>query len=116
MALDRPKMSQVILNLIGNAIKFSPNGANIQVTVDQERTRVRISVHDNGPGIPADELSSIFSPFYRSQRSTSTLPGSGLGLAICKRIVERHGGRIWAENAIGGGAVFQLTLPLNDNL
>jgi PAS domain S-box-containing protein len=116
VALDRPKMSQVFLNLIGNAIKFSPNGANIQVTVDQERTRVRISVHDNGPGIPADDLGSIFNPFYRSQRSTSMQAGTGLGLAICKQIVERHGGRIWAENAIGGGAVFQLTIPLNDNL
>jgi PAS domain S-box-containing protein len=113
VALDRPKMFQVLLNLIGNAIKFSPVGANIQITVDQERTNVRISVRDNGPGIPEDELGSIFSPFYRSQRSASTQPGTGLGLAICKRIVERHGGRIWAENAIAGGAVFQLTLPLN---
>jgi PAS domain S-box-containing protein len=113
IALDRPKMSQVLLNLIGNAIKFSPKGANIQIAVDQEPTKVRISVRDNGPGIPADELSSIFSPFYRSQSSISTQPGSGLGLAICKRIVERHGGRIWAENAIAGGTIFQLTLPLN---
>jgi PAS domain S-box-containing protein len=113
VVLDRPKMSQVLLNLIGNAIKFSPNGANIQITVDQERTKVRISVRDNGPGIPADELGSIFSPFYRSERSASIQRGAGLGLAICKRIVERHGGSIWAENAIAGGAVFQLTLPLN---
>jgi PAS domain S-box-containing protein len=112
VALDRPKMSQVLLNLIGNAIKFSPNGSNIQITVDQEQMEVRISVRDNGPGIPADELSSIFSPFYRSQRSASTQPGSGLGLAICKRIVELHGGHIWAENAIARGTVFQLTLPL----
>jgi len=102
-----------LLKLIGNAIKFSPNGATIQITVDQERTKVRISVGDNGPGIPADELRSIFIPFYRSQRSGSIQRGAGLGLAICKRIVERHGGSIWAENAIAGGAVFQLTLPLN---
>jgi len=113
VVLDRPKMSQVLLKLIGNAIKFSPNGATIQITVDQERTKVRISVGDNGPGIPADELRSIFIPFYRSQRSGSIQRGAGLGLAICKRIVERHGGSIWAENAIAGGAVFQLTLPLN---
>jgi signal transduction histidine kinase len=113
VVLDRPKMSQVLLNLIGNAIKFSPNGANIQITVDQERTNVRISVRDNGPGIPADELDSIFSPFYRSERSVSIQRGAGLGLAICKRIVEGHGGSIWAENAIAGGAVFHLTLPLN---
>ena len=113
VVLDRPKMSQVLLNLIGNAIKFSPNGANIQITADQERTNVRISVRDNGPGIPADELDSIFSPFYRSERSVSIQRGAGLGLAICKRIVEGHGGSIWAENAIAGGAVFHLTLPLN---
>jgi signal transduction histidine kinase len=111
VALDRPKMSQVLLNLIGNAIKFSPNRANIQITVDQEPTNVRISVRDNGPGIPADELCSIFSPFYRG-RSPVSKPGSGLRLAICKRIVERHGGHIWAENARAGGTLFQLTLPL----
>ena len=73
--LDRPKMSQVLLKLIGNAIKFSPNGANIQITVDQEPTKVRISVRDNGPGIPADELCSIFIPFYRSQRPASIQRG-----------------------------------------
>ena len=113
VVLDRPKMSQVLLNLISNAIKFSPDGANIQITVDQERTKIRIGVRDDGPGIPADELGSIFIPFYRSQRSAPIQRGTGLGLAICKRIVERHGGTIWAENAIGGGAVFHLTLPLN---
>src|SRR3954468_12516844 len=69
-------------------------------------------VRDNGPGISPDELESIFMPFQRGRGSAPAQPGTGLGLAICKRIVEHHGGRIWAENAVGGGAVLYLSLPL----
>jgi PAS domain S-box-containing protein len=110
VVLDRHKMTQVFLNLIGNAIKFSPNGGKIQVTVRDAPGDVHVSVRDYGPGIPADELVSIFVPFRRG-RTMSLQPGTGLGLAICKRIVERHAGRIWAENGIDGGAVIHLSLP-----
>jgi len=72
---------------------------------------VLISVRDNGPGIPDDELDSIFEPFHRS-RSARDQHGSGLGLAICKRIVESHGGKIWADNAAGGGAVIRISLGI----
>ena len=110
VALDRQRMTQAFLNLLANAIKFSQNGAQIRVTVVNEPTNVLVSVQDNGPGIPADELDSIFVPFQRG-RGVSAHQGTGLGLAICKRIVERHGGRIWAENAIDGGAVVRVSLP-----
>jgi PAS domain S-box-containing protein len=107
---DRRKMTQVFLNLIENAIKFSQNCATVQVTVVDKSTNVLVSVRDNGPGIAAHELESIFMPFQRGQ-THSAQRGTGLGLAICKRIVEQHGGRIWAENAIERGAVFHVSLP-----
>jgi len=95
-----------------NAIKFSADGTRILVAVDQQPAKVLISVYDNGPGILSDELDSIFTPFRRSRGPTSKQAGTGLGLATCKRIVELHGGQIWAENGGSGGAVFRVSLPL----
>jgi PAS domain S-box-containing protein len=113
VALDRIKIARVLLNLMENAIKFSADGTSIVVAVDQRPTKVLISVSDNGPGILPDELGSIFTPFRRSRGPTSKQVGTGLGLATCKRIVEQHGGQIWAENGVSGGAVFHVSLPLD---
>jgi two-component system sensor histidine kinase KdpD len=104
-------MTQVFFNLLGNAIKFCPNNAAVIITVLQRATDIFIDVQDNGPGIPPDGLQAIFRPFQRLAQASSQR-GTGLGLAICKRIVERHGGRIWAENLVQGGAVFHVSLPL----
>ena len=109
--LERRQMSQVLFNLLGNAIKFCPDGARVNITVRQSAAEVVIDVQDNGPGIPRDGLEAIFMPFHRLAQASSQR-GTGLGLAICRRIVERHRGRIWAENATGGGAVFHVSLPL----
>jgi signal transduction histidine kinase len=111
LRLDRRQMTQVFFNLLGNAIKFCPNGATVIITVLQRATDIVIDVQDNGPGIPSDGLQAIFMPFQRLAQASSKR-GTGLGLAICKRIVERHGGRIWAENVIERGAVFHVSLPL----
>jgi signal transduction histidine kinase len=116
VALDRLKVARVLFNLMENAIKFSTDGTSILVAVDQQPTKVLISIHDNGPGILPDELGSIFTPFRRSRGPTSNQVGTGLGLAICKRIVEQHGGQIWAENGVSGGAVFHVSLPLDVSL
>ena len=113
ITLDRPKMMRVFLNLIGNSIKFCQKGTLIQIQVTLKPTNLVVYLQDNGPGVPAQELESIFLPFKRGEGPGSFQPGHGLGLAICKRIVELHGGRIWAENATGGGAVFCLSLPLD---
>ena len=110
--LDRRQMTQVLFNLMGNAIKFCPSGAHVDITVRPEPGNVVIDVRDNGAGIAPDQLEAIFTPFYSLPQSSSQR-GTGLGLAICKRIVERHGGRIWAENATTGGAVFHVALPLD---
>jgi PAS domain S-box-containing protein len=113
VALDRLKIARVLLNLMENAIKFSADGTGILLVVDQQPAKVLISVYDNGPGILPDELGSIFTLLRRSRGPTSKQVGTGLGLAICKRIVEQHGGQIWAENGVSGGAVFHVSLPLD---
>ena len=113
--LDLEKMRRVLFNIIHNAVKYSQQKALVQVCVVIQGDVVLVSVRDNGPGIPADELDSIFVPFQKTRaRAACSDPGTGLGLAICKRIVERHGGRIWAESTLGRGATFTIALPHDD--
>ena len=112
MTVDRWKMQQVFMNLIGNAIKYSQTGASVEVGAAPNHAGVVVWVRDDGPGIPADEIDGIFTPFRKPwRRRPGVEPGTGLGLSICKHIVERHGGRIWVESSAGEGAAFYLTLP-----
>ncbi len=109
---DPNRMEQVLNNLIGNAVKFSPAGSRIVVVVRREEGVVRVSVVDSGPGIPTGELPVLFRPFYRG--STPLPPGersTGLGLPIARRIVEAHGGQIGVESQEGHGSTFWFTLP-----
>jgi PAS domain S-box-containing protein len=115
---DRGKVEQVLNNLISNALKFS--APDTVVTVQASRARdesVVVSVRDQGQGIPAEELDKLFKPFGKtSVRSTAGEKSTGLGLAICRKIVEGHGGRIWAESEIGKGSTFSFSLPVvNDD-
>jgi two-component system, OmpR family, sensor histidine kinase MprB len=103
----RPAMlERAISNLVENAVKYSPTGTPIDVNVDGGRLDVR----DRGPGIPVDDQPFVFDRFYRAT-ITRTEPGSGLGLAIVKQIVERHRGRVWAQNHPDGGAVVGFAIP-----
>jgi len=111
VTLDGRQMMRVFQNLMGNAIKYSPSGAKIEVTIVTEARNVVVTIRDHGPGLLPDELNTIFTAFYRTPAGVKH--GTGLGLAISKRIVERHGGKIWAENAVGGGAVFRVSLHLD---
>ncbi|WP_083763506.1 ATP-binding protein [Paramagnetospirillum magneticum] len=108
---DSVQIMQVFQNLIGNAIKFRHANRPSLITIDSEKQdgNWRISVSDNGIGI-ADTTQDIFE-IFRRLHSGNQYPGSGVGLAICKRIVTRHGGRIWVESGIGSGATFRFTLP-----
>jgi two-component system phosphate regulon sensor histidine kinase PhoR len=109
---DSDLAQRVLVNLLHNAVKWSPPGEAITVNVVvNDADEVAISVYDNGPGVPEEKVERIFERFYQVDDSRSGGEGTGLGLAICKHIVEAHGGRIWAEgNSKGNGGVFVFTL------
>ena len=112
--LDHEKLQQVMRNLLGNALKFSPIGSTIEFTVVQVGSdQLRVSIADEGPGIPEGEIDAVFEKFVQSSATKSDSGGTGLGLSISREIVERHGGRIWAENRPRGGAVFHFEVPRN---
>jgi signal transduction histidine kinase len=112
---DRDKVTQVLMNLIGNAIKFTPSDGTIDVsTVNDRRGWVRVSIRDAGPGVPTSEQEKIFEKFYQATQNGGPKPkGTGLGLAISKALVELHGGKIWVESEPGRGSTFSFTLPLS---
>jgi len=114
LRFDRGKVEQVLNNLISNALKFSSPGTAVTVQAARANGTVVVSVKDQGPGIPAEELDRLFKPFSKtSVRSTAGEKGTGLGLAISHRIVEGHGGRIWAESEVGKGTTFKFSLPIS---
>ena len=110
---DRDKVVQVLMNLIGNAVKFTPPQGKITVAIQRNDDEwVQVYVSDTGPGISKEEADKIFHKFYQvPQGSERTSRGTGLGLAICKGLVEMHGGKIWLESEPGRGSTFYFTLP-----
>ncbi|OWW20998.1 sensor histidine kinase [Noviherbaspirillum denitrificans] len=109
---DHDRMIQVLVNLLSNAIKFSPSGSAVTVRVECEGGKVRMSVIDRGPGIPAEFRERIFQKFAQADSTDSRQKGgTGLGLSICKSIVEEHGGRIGFESDAGSGTMFVVELP-----
>ncbi|MFD1040289.1 cell wall metabolism sensor histidine kinase WalK [Virgibacillus byunsanensis] len=111
--LDPDKMTQVLDNIISNAIKYSPNGGTIRFKVEREKYSLLVSVQDEGLGISYDKVHKIFERFYRADKArTRKLGGTGLGLAIAKELVEAHHGKIWAESKEGKGTTILFTLPL----
>ncbi|MDI3466348.1 MAG: Osmosensitive K+ channel histidine kinase KdpD [Nitrospira sp.] len=108
--VDGVLLEQVMINLVENAVKYTPPGSTIDLSASADDHQVIVEVADRGVGIPSGEESRIFDKFYRDK--TAGEGGVGLGLTICRGIVEAHGGRIWAENRSGGGAIFRFTIPL----
>lgn len=110
--VDRHKIEQVILNIINNAIKYTPPGGNIYINVRDREEDVLVSIRDTGIGIPRKDLEKIFTGFYHAEYKLSyEYKGTGLGLAISKGIIESHGGQIWVESEVGKGSTFYFTLP-----
>jgi signal transduction histidine kinase len=110
--LDPIKIQQVLRNLLSNAVKFSPTKGRIKLSVKRGEKTVAVVIRDQGVGIPEEELETIFDKFVQSNRTRTGAGGTGLGLTICREIVTAHQGRIWAENAVDGGAVFVFEIPL----
>ncbi len=110
--LDPDKISQVVRNLLTNAVKFSHDGDILNIRLVQNDGVMRLSVEDRGMGIPEDELESIFDRFVQSSKTKSGAGGTGLGLAICRQIVIMHNGRIWAEKNTDHGSTFHFEIPV----
>ncbi len=108
---DATRVQQVVVNLLHNAIKFTPTGGQVIVQVSQQDQAVRFSVADTGIGIAEEDLPRVFERFYKVDRSRAS-SGTGLGLAIARHLVEAHGGRIWVESVAGTGSTFHFTIPL----
>ncbi|MEB3293990.1 MAG: response regulator [Synechococcales bacterium] len=109
---DRDRLLQILANLLSNAIKFSQPHSHVQLQVEQQNEQILWTIADQGRGIPAEQLSHIFEPFYQVDSSDSrNHDGTGLGLAICHSIVQQHGGKIWVESELGRGSRFFFTIP-----
>ena len=108
---DEEGVEKILVNLLHNAIKFTPPGGRVTISTKVAGDNILVSVADTGVGIPADDLPRIFERFYKADRARAG-GGTGLGLAIAKHIMEAHGGRIWAESEEGRGSTFTFTLPL----
>ncbi len=111
--MNRESIERAVINLVTNAIKYTPNGGKIDVSVEylEEPHEVKVSVKDNGIGIPEDDIPFIFDRFYRVEKKVHTIKGTGLGLTIVKRIIEKHNGRIYCESELGHGTTFVVVLP-----
>ncbi|MEO6455438.1 MAG: PAS domain S-box protein [Ginsengibacter sp.] len=108
---DSRRIEQVIINILTNAIKYSPEPGDIVITAFKEKSRIMVSIKDNGIGISAEDLPKVFDRYYRVSDVASTVLGSGIGLFISSEIIKKHGGDIWAESEADKGSTFYFTLP-----
>jgi len=108
---DERRVRQVVLNLVSNAVKFTPHDGRVDISAQVEDGHVEVAVADTGPGIPPDDLETIFEEFEQTTAGKQT-EGTGLGLPLSRKLVELHGGRLWAESEPGRGSTFRFTLPL----
>jgi two-component system phosphate regulon sensor histidine kinase PhoR len=108
---DQGRLEQVVVNLLHNAIKYTPTGGEICLKSRLQDDSILFLVADTGVGIPKEDLPRIFERFYKADRARAT-SGTGLGLAIARHMVEAHGGKIWAESQEGAGSTFYFNIPL----
>jgi two-component system sensor histidine kinase BaeS len=112
---DAHRLEQALQNIAANAIRHTPEGGGVELSGERRGDRIRLAIRDTGPGIPEEHLSHVFDRFYKADPSRSRA-GSGLGLSIVRAIVQRHGGTVSAQNAAGGGALFEMWLPVSDSI
>jgi PAS domain S-box-containing protein len=109
---DKGRVRQVLLNLLNNALKFTPEEGRITLKATKKGAQLMVEIHDTGPGISEEEQQEVFEPYYRAGKNGAHLSGLGLGLALCKILVELHGGRISVKSDLGKGSTFSFTLPI----
>ena len=109
---DPHRIEQVLINLLTNAIKYSPGSDIVEVFLNTKGNKVNIGVKDYGVGIPADKLTQVFSRFYRIEGANPNISGLGIGLYLSHEIVTRHKGKIWVDSELGKGSIFWLSLPM----
>ena len=109
---DRDMILKATMNLLLNAIKFTPEGGRVTVTIEKEKEKIKVKISDTGVGIQRKNLPFIFDKFYRAERPADKKRGAGLGLSIAKEIIKSHGGDIWAESRPGKGSTFYFRLPI----
>jgi len=113
LKMDRERILQVLRNLIGNAVKFTPEGGQVRVSARLMNREVEVSVSDTGLGITKENLTTIFEKFHQAHlKDSDHIKGTGLGLAIVKHVITAHGGRVWAESEPGQGSSFTFVLPV----
>lgn len=109
--VDRRQIERVFINLIGNALKFTPENGKIGITTERQDKVVQINISDNGFGIPEEAQENIFEEFYRVDNTINQeVKGTGLGLALVKNIIEAHFGKIWVKSTLGAGSTFSFTV------
>jgi signal transduction histidine kinase len=113
LSCDGALITGALLNLVSNAVKYSPNGSTIGVHTTMKDGEVAFAVHNRGPAIPAKDLEHLFEPYYRASQHADSKPGWGLGLAFVKRISEQHGGRVEVKSDELSGTCFRLILPVS---
>ncbi len=113
---DKERLEQVIVNILTNAIKYSPNAKEVRIHAGLENGEIVVQIKDDGIGIPADDLDKVFTRFFRVRGLASTFSGSGIGLYISYEIIKRHGGRMWVESEIGKGSTFYFSIACANNL
>jgi two-component system phosphate regulon sensor histidine kinase PhoR len=111
--IDADKIEQVVVNLVNNAVKYAPDSKDIIINIAHENNFARVSISDNGPGIPPEKLPHLFDRYYRVDSSGKQYSGLGLGLYICAEIIKKHDGQIGADSEMGQGSTFWFKLPLN---
>ena len=109
--MDAARVKQVLINLLANAVKFSPEGGTVWMRAVSDDGAVRVEVGDTGPGIEQQDQQKIFHEFQQAARDSGKPQGTGLGLTLAKRFVELHGGKMWLESEVGRGSRFFFTLP-----
>src|SRR6185295_7722305 len=109
---DRERLQQVVINLLTNAVKYSPKAHKVFINVTQENQEVKVSIKDSGIGIRKENLGKIFERYYREEERAVHFQGLGIGLYISYEIIQRHNGKLWAQSEVGKGSTFYFTLPI----